>query len=336
VARDTVTVTPTRTRHCFNTAGQNKLVCPAFYPRYKCGNLVSGGGKAAQGDVFHLSWALLMFKRQYWESHEPNGLEAKCPVLANLPTLTMQYLHEALWCGSSGGMQVANGGKELPDVNNPLAMLKWLCDYTDGRKHACGPNTPGGIAIFSCLQLAGSSLLRASPHMDHRYEGQPIIGCCVVWVSFSKSKGFQESEVDRFSDEEYMKLLQYGQLECFFSFDSKDAYGKTDTQDMALIRKMHRLEYYDKKCDTVLLATCADTQSNPKGTKMLQVINVQRILADAVLVKHEIGTIPISWKKKMQSNKVPDGITANSGSATDDGSSVWHLPVHVRRSHGPG
>jgi hypothetical protein len=324
VARDTV---PPK-RHCFNPAGHNQLVSPAHYPLYKCSNIVRG---TAQGPVFNISWALLMLHGRNFEA--PNDLVAKCPVLANLPTLAMHYLHEAFWCGCSGGMPVANGGAELPDVTDLLGMLTWLCRYTDGEQHACAQKQPGGIKIFSCLQLAGSSLLlRASPHIDHRYGGQKIIGCCVVWVSFTASKHLQESAFDQLPDEEHTKLLRYGQVECFFSFFSKDAEGKCFTQDMALIRKMQRLR--DKDSGT-LLATCADMESNPKGTKMLQVINVQRILADAVLVKNERhGTIPHSWKSKLKGISVPDGITADSSAGKGDGSSLWQLPVHVRRRHG--
>jgi hypothetical protein len=66
---------------------------------------------------------------------------------------------------------------------------------------------------------------------------------------------------------------------------------------------------------------------------MLQVINVQRILSDAVLVRHEQpATIPCSWAEKVSS--MPDGITTDSSDGRGDGSSLWHLPVHVRRRKG--
>ena len=316
-------------RHRPETAKHNLLITPAHFPCYQLEDgqiIIERRKKKKQGRVMHGSWAQLIKGPE-----DQTGLLAQCPVLANLPALTMHYLHRVVWRSSSGGVQVGNGGAELPDVNPPISMQHWLDWFTDGERHRIVPNFQGGIKFFSCLQLAGTSCaLRASPHPDHRYMKRRIIGCDVVWVSFSKSKGLQESEVDQLPDEEHMKLLQYGHVECFFSFASRDAHHKCHTQDMALVRKMHRLEY--EGCGT-LLATCADTESNPKGTKMLQVINVNRILANAVLVRHEkTATIPCSWTKQV--SNMPDGISADSSDGKGDGSSLWHLPVHVRRRHG--
>jgi hypothetical protein len=315
------------------TAEHTKLVWLAHYPLDRAGQLLISSKKSRP---FHFSWALLINVLLGNQGEDYTGLRCnllRCPLLPNLPALTMDYLHREYWGGSSGGLAVLQGGQPLPDAyTNPAGMEHWLGRFTDGSKHGLANNQQGGIAIFSGLQLAGSSVsLRASsPHADHTYHGHQIIGCDVVWVSCSESEVLQESEIDQLPDEEYIKRLQYGHVECFFSFVSRDDWGKYFTHDMALVRKMHRLEY--EGCGS-LLATCAGMESNPKCTKMLQVINVQRILSDAVLVRHEQpATIPCSWAEKVSS--MPDGITTDSSDGRGDGSSLWHLPVHVRRRKG--
>jgi hypothetical protein len=248
---------------------------------------------------------------------ERTGLLAKCPVLwdSRLATLTRWYLYNDYWHGSSGGVQVADGGVQLPAANDLCSTLVWLQKFTDGTLHPCGSNTPGGIAFFTALQLGADSsvVLRASPHTDHRYLGQRIAERIVAW----------ESEFEDDPEE-------YGHLVCLFSFSSKDADGKDCTQDVALVRKMHQVKYNR----TVLLASanCADVKSNSKATEMLQVINVQRILADVVLVPHENpATIGSSWKDKDKA--MPVWITADSSAQKGDGSCLWHLPVEPP-SHG--
>jgi hypothetical protein len=281
----------------------NQLLNRAYHPRYVNGVLVKGRGN---GTAMNAQWETLMPKTP--TSSDPTGLLAKCPVLRNsgpaMVKLTMLYLHDGFWDGSSGGMHVANGGQRLPDdVDNPFGTLPWMHLYTD-----CSRN----IQFFRGLKIAGfPGIVRASPNTDHKDStvGRNIPGPIVAW--------------ERTKDAKLSEPIQYAQVECFFSFHSRDLYQNFVSHDMALVRKMHRLE-----CGSwgTLLASCADTKLNPKGSKMLQVINVHRILAEVVLVRNEEpATIGCSswWSRIM----MPDGITADSSHGKGDGSLLWHLPV---------
>jgi hypothetical protein len=299
----------------------NQLVFLARYPRYKDGILVppgsvtTGSGKARQTPLMLLqSWDTLTQKTPTSWDPLNTGILAKCPVLRNsgrlIVILTMRYLHNVYWRGSSGGVHVANGGKPLSDSNNICGPLQWMHEFTDGSK---------SIQFFHGLKIAGfPGIVRASPNTDHKDStvGRDIPGRVVAW----------EPEHTNLKDAKLSEpMRQYAKVECFFSFHSRDVMGNFFCHDVALVRKMHRLE-----CGSwgTLLASCADsdTKSNPKGAELLLVINVHRILADVVLVRNEEpATIGCSswWSSIM----LPDGITADSSDGTGDGSLLWHLPV---------
>jgi hypothetical protein len=247
--------------------GINVLKCRAYFPKYRAGNIVAG-----KGPLMNFSWEEAMSKDSTGQA--TTGILQKSPVLQHLPRLCMRYFHKVVFHDDS-----RISGCQPPEEDNPAGMLAWLQTYTDGVQYPCAKNLQGGVGVWDTLQIANRSrtseydlsqaILRVSPHEDYTFHGKPVIGPCVR---------YKEADVDKLGDDECMD--QFGQVECFFSFYSKGTCGNIHIQNMALVRKMEQLDYKN----SILLASCNNTESNPNGAKMLQVINVQSILGSVLLV----------------------------------------------------